>query len=56
MCFGYGSCKRQAERNASVNGLIWLDEHREELIELRLKPVIHQPKEEVSLSHQLRMV
>jgi len=29
LCTGYGSTKRQAERNAGVEGLKWLKEHPE---------------------------
>jgi len=31
MVSGIGSCKRQAERNAAVHGLLWLDKHQHEL-------------------------
>ena len=30
MVSGYGSTKRQAERNAAVHGLAWLDKNQEE--------------------------
>ena len=29
LCSGYGSTKRQAERNAGVEGLRWLEAHPE---------------------------
>jgi dsRNA-specific ribonuclease len=31
MCGSLGSCKRQAERNAAVMGLLWIEAHKDEL-------------------------
>ena len=35
MCGGFGSTKRQAERNAAVMGLLWLEDNKEGLKVLR---------------------
>mgnify|MGYP006096169437 CR=1 FL=1 len=32
MCSSIGSTKRQAERNAAVMGLLWLEEHKDEVM------------------------
>jgi hypothetical protein len=32
MCSSIGSTRRQAERNAAVLGLLWLEEHRDEVM------------------------
>ena len=42
MCQGFGSTKRQAERNAGVVGLKWLKEHPE----LLKKEILAQQKQE----------
>ena len=43
MCSSIGSSRRQAERNAAVVGLIYLDNHKDELAVVSTKKGLGQP-------------
>jgi hypothetical protein len=45
MCGSVGSTKRQAERNAAVMGVLWIESNKEELKAFRKRKEIRNGKE-----------